>query len=87
MWKAVRESLQAAGTDVQQAVSDADTLTVCTAVHHIAEGRPVVVLGTDSHLLVMRVARASFGSTVRQISPGHGRLLGNVFIGRFRRGC
>ena len=68
--KAASESLQAAGIDVKQAVSDSDTLTVFTAVHHAAEGQPVVVIGMDTDF-VMLVTRASSDSTVCQINPGH----------------
>ena len=39
--KAASESLQAAGTDVKQAVSDSDTLIVSPALVHAAEGQPV----------------------------------------------
>ena len=72
--KAASESLQAAGIDVKQAVSDSDTLTVFTAVHHAAEGQPVVVFGTDTDL-VMLETRASSDRTVCQINPGHSRVL------------
>ena len=43
--KAASESLQAAGNDVKQVLSDSDTLIVSTALRHAAEGLPVVVIG------------------------------------------
>ena len=61
--KSARESLQAAGIDAKQAVSDSDTLIVSTALRHAAEGQPVVVTGTDTDL-VMLVTKASSDSTV-----------------------
>ena len=53
--------LSSIGIIVMQAESDADTLIVSTALH-MAESdcnRPVVVVGTDTDLLVMLVARAT----------------------------
>ena len=53
--------LRLAGITVKQAESDADTLIVSTAIE-IAEsngGSPVVVVGTDTYLLVMLVAFAT----------------------------
>ena len=61
--KSARESLQAAGIDAKQAVSDSDTLMVSTALRHAAEGQPVVVVGTDTDL-VMLLTKASSDSTV-----------------------
>ena len=72
--KAASESLQAAGIDVKQAVSDSDILNVSTAIRHAAEGQPVVVFGTDTDL-VMLETRASSDRTVCQINPGHSRVL------------
>ncbi len=49
-----------AGIRVKQAEADADTVIVSTALAVVeAEERPVVVVGTDTDLLVMLVARAS----------------------------
>ena len=71
--KAASESLQAAGIDVKQAVSDSDTLIVSTSLRHATKGQPVVVIGTDTDL-VMLVTRASFGNTVCQINPWYSRV-------------
>ena len=71
--KAASESLQAAGIDVKQAVSDSDTLIVSTSLRHATKGQPVVVIGTDTDLFVMLVTRAS-DSTVCQANPGHSRV-------------
>ena len=71
--KAASESLQAAGIDAKQAVSDSDILIVSTTLRHAAEAQPVVVIGTDTDL-VMLVTRASSDSTVCQINPGHSRV-------------
>ena len=72
--KAASESLQAAGIDVKQAVSDSDTLIVSTALRHAAEGQPAAVIGTDTDLLVTLVTRASSDCIVCQINPGHSRV-------------
>ena len=60
--RAASESLHAAGIDVKQAVSYADTLIVSTALRHASEGQKVVVIGTDTDLLVMLVARVPSGA-------------------------
>ena len=50
-----------------------DTLIVSTALHHAAEGQPVVVIGMDTDLLML-VTRASSDNTVCQFNPGHSRV-------------
>ena len=59
----VSEKMRMAGIRVIQAEADADTLIVSTALT-VAEKEevPVVVVGTDTDLLVMLVARASSGT-------------------------
>ena len=73
LMKAASESLQAAGIDAKQAVSDSDILIVSTTLRHAAEAQPVVVIGTDTDL-VMLVTRASSVSTAYQINPGNSRV-------------
>ena len=58
---------------MKQAVSDLDILIASTALRLAAEGQPVVVIGTDTDL-VMLVTRASSDSTVSQINPGLSRV-------------
>ena len=77
--KAASESVQAAGIDVKQAVSDAGIQIVSTAIRHAAEGRSVIVNDKDADLLVMLVAGAPSCSTVQQINPGHRRVPRKVF--------
>ena len=59
----VSENMRTVGIRVIQAEADADTLIVSTALT-VAETEklPVVVVGTDTDLLVMLVARASSGT-------------------------
>ena len=71
--KAASESPQAAGINVKQAANGSDTLVVSTALRHAAESQLVVVIGTDTDL-VMLVTRASFGNTVCQINPWYSRV-------------
>ena len=58
--EAVREKMLMFGIRVKQAEADADTLIISTALH-VAESaeEPVVVIGTDTDLLVMLVARTT----------------------------
>ena len=75
----VREVLQATGVAVKKAVGDADTLIVSTALHHATEGQPVVVIGTDTDLLVMLAARAPSNCNIFQVNPGHSKAPQKVF--------
>ena len=77
--KAASESVQAAGIDVKQAVSDAGIQIVSTAIRHAAEGRSVMVNGTDADLLVMLAAGAPTCSTVYRINPGYRRVPRKAF--------
>lgn len=51
--------LNQAGVQVKQAQADADALIVSTALSLAESGKPVVVVGTDTDLLVMLVAQAT----------------------------
>ena len=51
--------LNQAGIQVKQAQADADALIVSTALSLAAPGKPVVVVGTDTDLLVMLVTLAT----------------------------
>lgn len=51
--------LNQADVQVKQAQADADALIVSTALSLAESGKPVVVVGTDTDLLVMLVAQAS----------------------------
>ena len=77
--KAASESVQAAGIDVKQAVSDAGIQIVSTAIRHAAEGRSVIVNEKDADLLVMLAAGAPTCSTVYRINPGHRRVPRKAF--------
>jgi len=63
--QAVGEKMPMFGIRVKQAEADADTLIISTALH-VAESAevPVVVIGTDTNLLVMLVARATPSTNV-----------------------
>ena len=73
------EVFQDSGVAVKEAVSDADTLIVSTALHHATEGHPVVVIGNDTDLLVMLVARAPSNCNIFQVNPGHSKAPQKVF--------
>ena len=51
--------LSQAGVQVKQAQADADALIVSTALSLAESIKPVVVVGTDTDLLVMLVAQAT----------------------------
>ena len=55
----LRDLLNEAGVHVKQAQADADALIVSTALSLAESGKPVVVVGTDTDLLVMLVAQAT----------------------------
>ena len=67
---ALIDDLQAAGIVVKQAIGDADTLIVSTALHYASESQPTVVIGTDTDLLVMLVARTPPDCNIWQVNPG-----------------
>ena len=77
--KLVSEGLHAAGVTVKQAVGDADTVIVSTALHLARQTEPVTVIGTDTDILVMLVARASSDMNIFQISPGHSKVPPKVY--------
>lgn len=55
----LRDLMNEAGVHVKQAQADADALIVSTARFLAESGKPVVVVGTDTDLLVMLVAQAT----------------------------
>ncbi len=67
---AITIKLHQAGVTVKQAVADADTLIVTTALDKAKCGSKVVVVGTDTDLLVMLVARASSAMKLFMLKPG-----------------
>ncbi|KAJ8879231.1 hypothetical protein PR048_019837 [Dryococelus australis] len=58
-----------AGLKVHQAVADADTLLVRAALQGATEGREVIVVATDTDILIMLLARAHEGTIVHLFSP------------------
>ena len=75
----LHEVLQATGVAVKEAFGDADKLIVSTALDHAKEGQPVVVIGTNTDLLVMLVARAPSKSNIFPVNPGHSKEPQKVF--------
>lgn len=68
--EAVSKHLYNAGINVEQAPADADTLIVSTALK-LADGEhTITVVGTDTDLLVMMVARAPPEASLYMIQPG-----------------
>ena len=65
--------LENAGIIVKQAVSDADTLIVETALQRATSSQfPVVVVGTDTDILVMLVARSTACMHIHFVVPWEG---------------
>ena len=74
------EFLQATGIAVKEAVGDAATLIVSTALHNATEGQPpVVLIGADTDLIVMLVARAPSNCNIFQVNPGNNKAPQKVF--------
>ncbi|KAJ8876185.1 hypothetical protein PR048_024094 [Dryococelus australis] len=64
------QEFHSAGLKVHQAVADTDTLIVRTVLQEATKGREVIVVATDSHILIMLLARAHGGTSVHLLSPG-----------------
>jgi len=77
--QAVREKMLMFGIRVKQAEADADTLIISTALH-VAESaeEPVVVIGTDTDLLVMLVVRATPSTNVYMLCHSNPTTLYNI---------
>lgn len=77
--QAVREKMPMFGICVKQAEADADTLIISTALH-VAESAEVtvVVIGTDTDLLVMLVARATSATNVYMLCRSNPTTLYNI---------
>ena len=54
--KIIIDHMQAVSINVKQAIGDADTMIVGTAMQCATSSQEVVVIGTDTDLLVMLVA-------------------------------
>lgn len=63
-------SLREVGVTVHQAKGDADTLIVSTALQECTTGRDVLVVSTDTDVLVMLVARSEGNPKLTVLHPG-----------------
>ncbi|KAJ8881673.1 hypothetical protein PR048_018159 [Dryococelus australis] len=64
------QEFNCAGLKVHQAVADAETLIVRTALQEATEGREFIVVATDTDILIMLLARADEGTSMHLLSPG-----------------
>jgi len=64
------QTLESEGVRVRQAIADADALIVKTALDIAREKNKVVVVGTDTDLLIMLLARARKPDKIYFLSPG-----------------
>ncbi|KAJ8889237.1 hypothetical protein PR048_008735 [Dryococelus australis] len=64
------QELNHARLKVHQAVADADTLIVRTALQEATEGRESIVVATDTDILIMLLARSHEGTSIHSLSPG-----------------
>lgn len=69
--EALKEQFGKAGIDVREAIADADTMIIQTAIE-VSQNRNVVVVGTDTDLLILLIQLSQPNNCLYLFKPGSG---------------
>lgn len=79
----LREKLVQQGFEVRQAVEDADTLIVNTAIQVAENFATVIIIGEDTDLLILLTAKAPNSSNIYVMNPGKGTSQNTFYSPRY----